>query len=193
MPVKFSQLPPLTVVDGTVVVPIVDVSGVYTSKKTTVNAISQFVLQGNAATASKLQTPVTINGVSFDGSANISIVTPLTPATTTELGAVIIGDGIDLQIDGTISVLPATANTLGGVKVGSGLNLQIDGTISAPLRKFHGFSVEANGDLIYSSTTTDNISLQDSYGEIVYKETDIGTDDYSYSVDNDGNLIVTFT
>jgi hypothetical protein len=33
-------------------------------------------ISGNAATATKLASPVTINGISFDGSANITIPVP---------------------------------------------------------------------------------------------------------------------
>ena len=39
-------------------------------------------LNGNATTATKLQTARTINGVSFDGSANITIPVPTSPACT---------------------------------------------------------------------------------------------------------------
>lgn len=40
------------------------------------SAASQIDITGNAATATKLATPVQINGVDFDGSQSISIVTP---------------------------------------------------------------------------------------------------------------------
>jgi hypothetical protein len=65
----------------------------------------------------------------------------LTPATATVLGGVKIGSGINVTVDGTISVnqqqsytLPvATSNILGGVKIGSGINVTVDGTISTTL------------------------------------------------------------
>ncbi|MFT4059396.1 MAG: hypothetical protein QM652_07590 [Legionella sp.] len=59
------------------------------------------------------------------------------PATTQSLGVVKIGDNINVQPDGTISVvapytLPtASANILGGIKVGSGLSIDGSGIFSA--------------------------------------------------------------
>ena len=79
MAIKVSDLPALTVVAGSTLVSVVDTSGASTSKQTTVDLIKTFILLGNAATstasttATKLATPVTIAGNSFDGSANISI------------------------------------------------------------------------------------------------------------------------
>lgn len=51
-------------------------SGTITGNGSGLTGISQtFSIGGNAATATRLQTPRTINGVSFDGSANITIST----------------------------------------------------------------------------------------------------------------------
>ena len=77
MPIKITQLPSLSVVDGTVVVPVVDVAGAPISKKTTVAAFASQILSGNAATATKLAAPININGVAFDGSADITITAPV--------------------------------------------------------------------------------------------------------------------
>lgn len=62
----------------------------------------------------------------------------LPPATTTELGGIIVGEGLKVSDKGVLSAdaqeytLPAaTATTLGGVKVGSGLTVDADGTLSA--------------------------------------------------------------
>ena len=73
MSIRVTELPTLTVVAGTTLLSVVDTSGTSTSKQTSVDAIKTFTLLGNAATATKLATPVTIAGNSFDGSANISI------------------------------------------------------------------------------------------------------------------------
>ena len=66
-----------------------------------------------------------------------AIWTSLTTATSTLLGGVKIGSGINVAGDGTISVTPgsytlttATSSALGGVKIGSGINVAGDGTIS---------------------------------------------------------------
>jgi hypothetical protein len=169
MPIKITQLTELTTINGTTVIPVIDVAGAPISKKATVTNIAAQILSGNAATATKLQTAVNINGVSFDGTADISITAPLATATTSILGGVIVGSGITVGVDGTISTIPAAA------------------------KLFHGFSVDANGNLIYSTTADSTIILQDQYGTDIYEDTDIGSNDYSYSMDAGGNLIVTYS
>jgi hypothetical protein len=168
MSVKFSQLPLQTTVNGTYIVPVVGGSGP-TSYKTTLADLSTYILSGNAATATKLATARTINGVAFDGTANITLTATIPTATTSVKGAVIVGSGITVAVDGTISTVPAAA------------------------KMFHGFSVDATGNLIYSTTSDSTISLQDQYGVDLYEDTDIGTEDYAYSMDVNGNLIVTFS
>lgn len=61
----------------------------------------------------------------------------LSPATSSTLGGVKIGSGVNVAVDGTISVTPgsytlpaATATVLGGVKIGAGVSVTGDGTIS---------------------------------------------------------------
>lgn len=61
----------------------------------------------------------------------------LEPATRTKLGGVIVGNGVEVGQDGTISVNvdpyelpPATHSSLGGVIVGDGINVTPDGVIS---------------------------------------------------------------
>ena len=70
---------------------------------------------GNAATATKLQTARTINGVSFDGSADITINAgtnyTLPTASATVLGGVKIGSGISIDGNGVISANAYTAGT----------------------------------------------------------------------------------
>jgi hypothetical protein len=59
-------------------------------------------------------------------------------------------------------------------------------------RKLHAFSIDADSNLIYSTTTDSTIELQDQYGEDIYDDADIGTNEYTYSLDENGNLIVTY-
>ena len=73
MAIKVTELPTLTVVDGSTLLSVVDTTGTSTSKQTTIQTITTHVLAGNAATATKLATPITINSNSFDGSSNITI------------------------------------------------------------------------------------------------------------------------
>jgi len=58
------------------------------------------------------------------------------PATKTDLGQVIIGNNINVTVDGTISVDKATSTTIGLVKTGDSasthVNIALDGTISVP-------------------------------------------------------------
>lgn len=261
MPIKFSELAPLSVIDGTVTVPIVDNSGqIPVSKKTNMSNVASYVLSGNAASATKLQTSRNINGVAFDGTANItitaaastltgttlasnvvsssltsvgtltnltvtntingnaatatklqtarningvafdgtadiSITTALAVATTNTLGGVIVGTGISVDGNGVIStnpLVPATTSILGGVIIGPGFAVDGTGEISYDTM-FHGFTVNLNGDLIYSYTQDSTVSLQDATGADLYEDTDIGTSNYSYSMDSNGNLIVTFS
>ena len=96
---------------------------------------------GNAATATILETARNINGVSFNGSANITITAagstlsdtvPISKGGTgaTSAGAARTSLGVDAA--GTVNyTLPtAAANTLGGVKIGSGISIS-SGVISA--------------------------------------------------------------
>lgn len=191
MSIKFSDLATIATVDDTVIVPVVDVSGTPTSKKTTVGAIKTYVLTGGLPLATAVDAGVVKIGanISVDGDGVINIE----PATTSALGGVIAGTGIEVDSDGVISVGVATTSIAGRVIAGDGISVSGDGTISVPTRKFHGFSVDADGDLIYSTTTDTTISLQNEYGADIYEDTDIGTNDYAYSLDADGNLIVTFS
>jgi hypothetical protein len=52
------------------------------------------------------------------------------PATPTTLRGVIVGDNIDVDIDGTVSVPIATTSTLGVVKAGTNVNIDEFGSIS---------------------------------------------------------------
>jgi hypothetical protein len=197
MPIKISQLTELTVIDGTVVVPVVDNSGATpVSKKSTAATLSSYILSGNAATATKLVTARNINGVAFDGTTDIAITTDLATATDTVKGGVIVplvGTSGITNSSGTIGLAIATDSQIGGVKIGAGINVAVDGTLTGPVRKFHGFSVDSNSNLIYSTTEDSTINLQDSTGEDIYEDVDIGTNEYSYSLDANGNLIVTYS
>jgi hypothetical protein len=112
MPIKITQLTTLGTVDGTVVVPVVDLGGVTPiSKKSSVADISAFILAGNAATATKLVTARNINGVAFDGTQDITITSSLAAATTSTIGGVIVGSNLTVAAGGTIAVDTATIAT----------------------------------------------------------------------------------
>jgi hypothetical protein len=114
MPIKISQLPELTVVDSATLFATVDPTttpGTPVSKKATALNVADFILSGNAASASTLETPRNINGVAFDGSADITITTPIAPATTSIVGGVIVSTGLNVAVDGTLTVNTSTIAT----------------------------------------------------------------------------------
>jgi hypothetical protein len=139
-------------------------NGVYT---TDTGTVTNTMLAGSIANNKLSNSSITINGIAISLGGSGTVTADIPPATNTILGGVIIGSGLSITVEGTLSV--------------------------AITKKFHGFSVAANGDLVYSTTTDDTtINLQDQYGNDLYESVDIGTNDYSYSMDSGGNLIVTF-
>ncbi len=86
------------------------------------------------------------------------------PATRSSLGSVIVGDGLLVSGNGTISLapdplMPATATTLGGVKISTGLTVTSDGTLSAEAATANelgaikvGAGLTISGDGVLSNT-----------------------------------------
>ena len=194
MSLKFSQLPVLSSINGNIIVPIVSPSGP-TSYTTTVDDIGAYLLTGNAASATKLATARTINGVSFDGTTDITITTSIAAATTSVLGGVI-PDGTTISVDsgGHIStILPAaTTGAQGVVQVGAGLSVSA-GVISAPTTMVHAFAFDSNNNLIYTQTAGQSFTYTTDGLNSSYLMVDVGTNAYAYSVDSSGNLIATFS
>lgn len=88
----------------------------------------------------------------------------LPPATTLTLGGVIIGNGVTVAADGTISVTPyslptASASTLGGIKVGDGLSIDQDGILSA------------DGSIVYKAGAGISIETASSGDPSIYDTT----------------------
>jgi len=69
--------------------------------------------------------------VATTSGTNKSITFSVLPATTTTLGGVKSGVGLNISADGTLSVRAATTQSLGGIIIGSGLAAGVDGTVSA--------------------------------------------------------------
>ncbi len=129
-------------------IPDARLSGTYTGVNIT----------GNAATATKLQTARTINGVAFDGSANITV------ADSTKLP--LTGGTLTGTLTGTRGVFTGTGNdyNLGGLEViGNGNNNTVFPTIgfhqpglyasSIQLRAGSDFRFYANGGTSYANVT----------------------------------------
>jgi hypothetical protein len=57
---------------------------------------------------------------------------------------------------------------------------------------FHGFTRDANGNLLYTKLTTEEVMLRDSDGNELYTEKLIGTSDGNYSINSNGQLIYTY-
>jgi hypothetical protein len=74
------------------------------------NAATAAACTGNAATASKIQTPVTINGVSFDGSQSIFITAPANGGTSAACSGNA-ATATKLQTPRTISLMGAVAGS----------------------------------------------------------------------------------
>jgi hypothetical protein len=66
------------------------------------------------------------------------------------------------------------------------------GGVIVVTKLFHGFSIDENSNLIYSTSNDNTITLQDQNGSDIYEDVDMGTNEYAYSLDEDGNLIVTY-
>jgi len=116
---KFTELPVAGSVTGAGIIPVViNVGGTLTSEQATLSTLQTYILTGNSATATKLSPGAAINGVTFDGSAPIT-VNP-TAATSSTLGGVIIPatatSGITNSL-GTISLASASSTQLGAVKI----------------------------------------------------------------------------
>lgn len=76
----------------------------------------------------------------------------VTPATTTALGGVIVGSGINVNASGAISVPVATTAAVGTVMVGSGLNVQPSGLLSVAAGV--GLGLTGNNLVLTPATTT---------------------------------------
>jgi hypothetical protein len=99
-----------------------------TSKFNRVEA-NEFVgatLSGNAFTASKLQTARTINGVSFDGSQNITVPAASSTLTGTRLSSTVVES--NLTTLGTLSSLSMT-DTGAGISFNNIFNVKVDSNV----------------------------------------------------------------
>ena len=94
MPIKVSQLAELTTVDAGTIFLAVDTAGTLVSKKASALNVANYILSGNAATATKLATARNINGVAFDGTANISITASIPTASSSVLGGIKVGQSV---------------------------------------------------------------------------------------------------
>jgi len=198
MSIKISQLPLTgTLADANVFPLVANVGGTLTSEQATLAVLKNYVLAGNASTATKLATSRNINGVAFDGTQDITINVTLSPASTTVLGGVIVpvvGTSAIVNTSGTISVAKSTTTQLGAVIVPttSALKTDASGNLSENV-VVHAFSFDADKNLIYSKIDDTTITMTTDGVNSSYVTYDVGNSQYAYSIDANGNLIATFS
>lgn len=129
------------------------------------------------------------SGISVDVDGVIS-TTPLVPATTTDLGGIIVGAGFDVGIDGTLDLVPATSSTIGGIINNAGLVIETDGRTTVSTTAFHGFVVDSAGNLFYTKMDSGDFNIRNGNQEELYIMYEIGTSDYSWTINADGDLVV---
>ena len=102
---------------------------------------------GNAATATALETARTINGTSFDGSANITVTAAAGTLTGTELKSTVVTSS--LTSVGTLTSLTTSGNILmtgtGAIDVASGTTGERPGSPSAGMFRFNSTTSEFEG------------------------------------------------
>jgi hypothetical protein len=112
-------------------------------------------ITGNAATTTKLATPVTINGVAFDGSANITIASAAANGLTMNNSGS--GDASGTLFDGS-AAKTISYNSIGASPLAGSSSLTTVGTITSGV--WNGTAI-ANSNLANSSLTigSTNIAL----------------------------------
>jgi len=135
MSIKISQLPVTNVLADANLFPLVaNVSSTLTSQQSTLAVLKNYVLAGNAATATKLVVARTINGVAFDGTTDINIsvsINNLVHAFSVDTN----GDLLYYQITDT------------NVNLQNGNNADLYATVDVGTDRYT-YSVNASGNLI---------------------------------------------
>jgi len=144
------------------------VSGTPTSEATTLLTLKNYVLGGNAATATKLAAPVTINGVSFDGSSNITITATVATATTaTKLATPTLINGVSFDGSASSYTIPITSlawsaltsvpTTIAGFGITDAVSLTNTATLTNKTLTQPIISSISNSGLLTLPTTTDTL------------------------------------
>lgn len=120
---------------------------------------------GNAATATKLATARTINGVSFDGTANITI--PATAANAVTFNNSGTGNATGITYDGSAAIT-VSYNTLGapsttGANASGTWNIAILGNAASATalqtaRNINGVSFDGTGNITITANTTNTLT-----------------------------------
>lgn len=68
------------------------------------------------------------------------------------------------------------------------LGFEVDAVVAV-----HGFNVNSEGELIYTKARETNTKLQDINQNNEYLMYEIGTRDYSYEIDDNGELVLKYS
>ena len=145
------------------------VAGTPTSESTTLLTLKNYVLGGTAATATKLATPRTINGVAFDGSANIVIsadISTQNAASATKLATARTINGV--SFDGTANItipsgsvvfssITSLPTTIAGFGITDGATLTGTQTLTNKTLTAPNISSIVNTGTLTLPTTTDTL------------------------------------
>jgi len=154
--------------DANLMLVTASVSGTPTSEATTLLTLKNYVLGGNAATATKLAAPVTINGVSFDGSSNITITATVATATTaTKLATPTLINGVSFDGSASSYTIPITSlawsaltsvpTTIAGFGITDAVSLTNTATLTNKTLTQPIISSISNSGLLTLPTTTDTL------------------------------------
>ena len=140
-------------------------NGTFSGTSSGTNTGDQTSVTGNAGTATTLQTARTINGVSFDGSANITVAAAAGTLTGTALASGVVSSSLTSvgtlanltvtnPIAGSVTGNAATVTTINGrIAAGTNMTLTGSGTSASPytIASLGGFTPVVN---YYTSSTT---------------------------------------
>ena len=156
-----------SVADANLILVTASVSGTPTSESATLLQLKNYVLGGTAATATKLASPVTINGVSFDGSQNINITATVSNATTaTRLATPITINGVSFDGSANITVpistlawsaLTSVPTTIAGYGITDAISLTGTQTLTNKTLTQPVISSIANTGILTLPTSTDTL------------------------------------
>lgn len=129
-------------------------------------------IAGNAGTATKLQTPRTINGISFDGSQDILLPAPeefsLPTATASVLGGIKVGSGLNIS-NSVLSVGTLNQSTTGNAATASKLQTARTISLTGKITGSVSFDGSANASIATSITglgAANGIATLDSNGQV---------------------------
>ena len=118
--------------------------------------MSSVILFFFSISISVFQIACTDNVTAQQGNTTNPYVLPV--ATSTTLGGIKIGSGLNTTSDGLVSVPVATATNTGTIKIGSGLNVAADGTVSVVPTNTGNDGLKALNKILYVRNNWSNLN-----------------------------------